>query len=420
MKHFYKFPIIENISDVLPAIKDAPEFAVSEKEGGYTVVNYHMATKDTFPPIVDGVDDHYARVRRECRGIIFETSTGRLISRPYHKFFNVNERAETLSEELNILWPHVILEKLDGSMIRPFYVNGQIRWGTKMGLTDVAMPAEAFAVARTNYVRFAEVYLSIDCTPLFEWCSRSQKIVLDYPQDRLVLTGMRVNRSGNYYTQPVLEQVGNEWGIDLVQPIYQKIKIEDMKHFQDHVAAMENTEGYVLRWTDGHMVKIKCDWYLALHKAKAALMQEKGLIELILDEKLDDLKAVLEPVDREAVDEYADAFNIGVQKTVHSVEDDFFDYWDDQKQNWISNGINAVLCENLEEVERLKKKNFALWVNEKIDPSLRSIMFKMYSGMDAKESILDAIRKNLGTQKNVDKVRGLFGCVTWKGLANGN
>jgi len=33
----YEFPEIYNIKDVLPAIKDRPEFVVAEKEG-YTVV----------------------------------------------------------------------------------------------------------------------------------------------------------------------------------------------------------------------------------------------------------------------------------------------------------------------------------------------------------------------------------------------
>ena len=52
------------------------------------------------------------------------------------KFFNVNEREETLIQHIDFSQPHLILEKLDGSMITPFEVDSRIRWGTKMGLTD--------------------------------------------------------------------------------------------------------------------------------------------------------------------------------------------------------------------------------------------------------------------------------------------
>jgi hypothetical protein len=37
----YKFPLINNISDVLPAIAGRDEFVVTEKEG-YTVINYNV------------------------------------------------------------------------------------------------------------------------------------------------------------------------------------------------------------------------------------------------------------------------------------------------------------------------------------------------------------------------------------------
>ena len=41
----YEFPIIRNISDVLPAIHGRDEFVVAEKEG-YTVINYNVMMAD--------------------------------------------------------------------------------------------------------------------------------------------------------------------------------------------------------------------------------------------------------------------------------------------------------------------------------------------------------------------------------------
>jgi len=44
----YDFPLIQHINDVLPAIKDSPEFIVAQKDG-YQVINYVVAPSDTFP-----------------------------------------------------------------------------------------------------------------------------------------------------------------------------------------------------------------------------------------------------------------------------------------------------------------------------------------------------------------------------------
>ena len=126
----YEFPLIRNISDVLPAIAGRDEFVVAEKEG-YTVINYNVMFADTFPDVDSGrttisgerIQNFDAAIRRECRGIIFDTATGEILRRPFHKFFNVNERDETQDHRVDLSRPHAILEKLDGSMIAPFIVN---------------------------------------------------------------------------------------------------------------------------------------------------------------------------------------------------------------------------------------------------------------------------------------------------------
>ncbi len=92
----YNFPMIRHISDVLPHIEGREEFIVAEREG-YTVVNYVVAMADTFNMYPAGYDgslstyDLGGAMRRECRGLIFGDD-GHLMSRPFHKFFNINER----------------------------------------------------------------------------------------------------------------------------------------------------------------------------------------------------------------------------------------------------------------------------------------------------------------------------------------
>lgn len=108
----YKFPEIRTIADVLPAIEGRSEFIVAEREFG-TVINYVVAMADTFK--MEGPDDVMGAIRRECRGLIFAPD-GTLMSRPFHKFFNVNEKDETQINALDMSQPHVVMEKMDGCL----------------------------------------------------------------------------------------------------------------------------------------------------------------------------------------------------------------------------------------------------------------------------------------------------------------
>ena len=179
----YEFPHINNINDVLPAIADSDEFIVAERDG-YTVINYLVAFDKTFP-VVDSVE---AAIRRECRGLVFDTN-GAVLSRRFHKFFNAGERPETTGVALDR--PHVILEKLDGSMITPLMIDDRVCWGTKMGLTEIGLSVREFVNMNPHrhFDMFARFCYDRNITPIFEFCSRSNRVVIDHPSDRLVLLG---------------------------------------------------------------------------------------------------------------------------------------------------------------------------------------------------------------------------------------
>jgi RNA ligase len=190
----YKFPVIHTIDDVLPHIEGREEFIVAEREFG-TVINYMVAMADTFD--MNGTDDLGGAIRRECRGIKFYPD-GRIAARPFHKFFNVGERAETLVHSVDFSCDHRILTKLDGSMIHPILVGGYVRLCTKMGITEVAMNAEEYTSKNSRYNAFMKWAMDNDLTPLFEWCSRKNRIVIDYPEDSLTLLAVRHNITGEY------------------------------------------------------------------------------------------------------------------------------------------------------------------------------------------------------------------------------
>lgn len=403
----YKFPEIRHLDDVRDAIAGRDEFIIAERDWGY-VVNYMVNMPDTFPPVLKTVidievrdgDEHFiahetvydlhAAIRRECRGMLFYPN-GDLMSRRLHKFFNVNERDETQAHVIDFNRPHVILEKLDGSMITPVFWNG-VRWGTKMGITAVAEPVEKFVAERDNYTQLAQECHVRGMTPTFEWCSRKQRIVIDYPEDRLVLTAIRHNVSGEYIKYAELLEWGAVYGIEVVRAF--EGNLENMERLLAETRDLEGAEGWIIRFDDGDMYKIKGEWYCRIHKTKDNLTLEKNLVELIVNEKLDDAKAFMLDDDRHRVEQFENEFWDGFYKQVHSYERYY----------------NTVVASGLD------RKRYALeWkpTIERNDPVAPQIVFGCFAGRKVSDMLLDILRKNCNTQTKIDAVRHLWGGARW-------
>ena len=395
----YKFPHIDHLDQVLEAIDGVDGFIVAQRDWG-TVVNYVQMGPDMFPEVHTAggsarMREHQTRlkaIRRECRGIAFSPD-GKLISRPLHKFWNAGEKRETLLENIDLSKPHVIMTKMDGSMIRPIPVADGYRLGTKMGVTDVALQAENFLRGAPNIDRFIRDSLEQGYTAIFEWCSRQQKIVIDYPRDRLVLIAVRHIHSGEYMTYHQMQELAAEYQLDLVQ-VYAGT-VENMQHLVEYTRGLEDQEGWVIRWNDGHMCKLKADAYVRIHRAKDALMQEKNLIELMLTEKLDDVKGFLPHEDLARIEVYEREFWQGVQDTA---------------AGW---NLNYQTVRKRFGTDR---KTFALeWANG-FDAHLRSLIFRAWDNpdFDWRLGVLGVIGKNLSSQTRVDEARYLHGAGPWR------
>ena len=311
----YKFPEIRTINDVLPHIEGRDEFIVAEREG-YTVINYVVSMTNTFD--MTGPDDLGGAIRRECRGLIFYPD-GRIMSRPFHKFFNVNEREETQQHlvELDLLFDHELMEKMDGSMIRPVYVNGCVRLGTKMGVTEVAMAAETYVAGRTDsgeIWNWLDRCVKIGVTPIFEFVAPTNQIVIPYEKPDLVLLAIRHNETGNYLGH----QNSVPAGITRV-PVYGSVQ----GNLSDYIArarAREGREGDIVRFADGHMLKIKNDWYVRIHKTMDRVRFDRHIVELILNEQLDDAIGMLPVVEADRIRKFEADFWYAFQRTEHQLE----------------------------------------------------------------------------------------------------
>lgn len=401
----YPFPYIEDIEQVRAAIAGYDEFKEIVK-GDYTVFNYLVNFENTFSPVMvyddDGCEwfDIPAMIRRECRGLVFNTQTGKLIRRPYHKFFNVNEKYETQISSLDFTEDHYIYEKLDGSMIAPFRIeeNTPIIWGTKMGQTDISVDVMKWISHNIDYIDMVDHCLKTNHTPIFEWCSRSNRVVIDHPVDRLVLTGVRHIYSGEYFGILDLEDLANIFDVECIRVFRE----HDFKSMQKALESdLEGSEGFVVRFDEsGHMVKAKGSWYMQLHKTLEHIQHEKDLIHLILSDKLDDAKSFLPSDLVEKLDTFGKNMFINMRKNADLMTWEAVEFFD---------------------ASRGSKKKFAEMVK---DTKESGFYFKVYDFMAEHENaqeaieytfelIKDKVSKNLSTQTKVDSIRHLIG-VKWE------
>jgi RNA ligase len=384
----YDFPEIDHIDDVIPHIEDWQEFKVMQKDW-YTVINYMVAFEETFSLVRER--SHYnMKIRRECRGMIFDTATGNLISRPYHKFFNVGEREETNLDKIDLTQPHVVLEKLDGSMIRPIPTPEGFRLGTKAGITDVAMNAEYFVADKPEYAKFIKSSFSCGLTPIFEWCSRKNRIVVDYSEDNLILTAVRDMRSGNYIPYSQMVETGKNYDIPVVKAIAGDET--DIEKIVDHIRKWDDGEGVVIRFDNGHMVKIKADEYILRHRSKEQINSEKNIIQVILNDSVDDMIPLLTPEDAQRLKDFQQKFWCAVDE--------------------VSSDLTKIFKGG--DMMYPDKKEFAVeFVNRMLLPIHRPFMFGMKQGKDCKQLLTDSIEKSLTSQTKLNDSRWMFGGISW-------
>lgn len=274
----YKFPEIRHLDDVLDAIKDNSEFILADK-GDYKVVNYVVDTGETFSREHEGWE-----IRRECRGLIFDKS-GYISSRPFHKFANFGQWPETQVSNIDFSKVQFLMNKADGSFIRPFIVDGLMSYGTKMGVTETALQAQE--VIDRKFKRYND--FSLEClanriTPIFEFTSPKNRIVLDYAEEGMWLLGMRHMITGNYidiYHNDLVDK----FDIDLVE------RFDFPQYSQESLLRMakeKGIEGYVWEFPGGHRVKAKTEEYVNLHRVFDAMTKERHIVVAIIDGILDD------------------------------------------------------------------------------------------------------------------------------------
>lgn len=278
------FHPISHIDDIRPAVEHKREIRFHRQPNGLTVGCYQFMDSSTF-------DSPQAL---ECRGIAFNED-GSVASRPLHKFFNLGEKEhlspDRLAQRKDLV---AVFEKLDGSMLATAWVNGEVHWRSKKSFTSdvVRLTLGLLKQPQFSHINtFAHEVASQGMTAIFEMMHPEARIVVEAPQPSLRLLHVRDNHSGAYVMlqkdHPIHDLVARH-GIEKA-PRFEGLALEDVLR---KLETMQNQEGYVLQFADGDMVKLKCPWYLRLHRS-VTFLRERDIALSALNEELDDLKAVL-------------------------------------------------------------------------------------------------------------------------------
>ncbi|ELR12940.1 uncharacterized protein ACA1_096000 [Acanthamoeba castellanii str. Neff] len=305
------FPQDINIEEIRKAIQGRDDFREVKNADFSSFVYFLGMAKDIFPDPATAPDAETAyhwRLRRECRGIIFSHATGKVLSRRFHKFFNVNETEEVEAGKINLNRPFIILEKLDGSMV----------FATKNGVTDTSKLVESY-VARSDipYLEYSARWVDKGYSPIYEWCSQKSRVVLDYPEDTLTLISVRHVHTGDYVPFFEMQKHARHHGIPVVTcRTAEEVGVGSITEFEQFQKTIREKniglEGFVIRFENGEMYKIKTAWYCDLNKtldlvsrSRSQHGSEMDVWKVILEEKYDDLRTWLAADDRNAMDHFA-------------------------------------------------------------------------------------------------------------------
>lgn len=194
---------------------------------------------------------------RHARGIIFEKKTGRLIAKPFPKFFNLGEMEEVSLSNLP-KERYRVFEKADGSLGIIYYYGGKWNVATRGSLNSeqAIKGAEMLKKYRTQFLDTQVTYLAEIIYP-------ENKIIVNYgSEEKLVMLGAyqtriewelpfdEVKQAADMALMPIAKEYG--------------YTIEQMIELQKTLPKDE--EGFVVRFESGTRVKIKGHEYLKIAK----------------------------------------------------------------------------------------------------------------------------------------------------------
>ena len=187
-----------------------------------------------------------------ARCLILDHVEKKVVATPFPKFFNWGETDYYPDDE-----ELTAFEKMDGCLGTVFNHKGVWRFASKSSLAGPVAERGQLLLDRVD-----KKGLNEGTTYMFELLTPIMRIVVPYTTEELVMLA-GYNEQGFEIPWSYVEDAAAESGLNVP-------KIKRFKSMADCVAYTEplgyQEEGYVVRFSSGHRVKVKSDGYLVKHK----------------------------------------------------------------------------------------------------------------------------------------------------------
>ncbi|MFA5207289.1 MAG: RNA ligase [Candidatus Paceibacterota bacterium] len=294
-----------------------------------------------------------------CRGLVIDAE-GNILARPFEKFMNYEEYDPS---EIDWSKDFDVFEKMDGSLIIIFYYEPRMKWivaSRGSFISEQALEAQKM-ITVTDYGK-----LDIEYTYLFEAIYPENRIVVNYGNRRELVLLTKINTNTG-------AEINNDELVNKYSKHFTVVKKFQLKSFDELKQLIkngeDNSEGFVIRFSDGLRLKMKFAEYCRLH-------------------------AILTNVSNLTVWEHL-INNYDFDALYDRVPDEFY--------NWLKRTIKAIQSE-FNEIERKALKEFIriYYVNgitvrkdfamEAIKTEYQSILFKLYDKRSYDEIIWKLVR----------------------------
>ena len=327
-----------------------------------TIWNYSQATQ---------YEGKWDEITLACRGLITENTTGKIIVRPFPKFFNYEEFPNDVPFESS---EYVyVQDKMDGSLGILFNYNNEWIMATRGSFTS-EQAVKGLEMLKSKYILDVfEPSVAYLCEIIYD----ENRIVVNYDFEGVKFLGAVINWNFNGWKESDWSEL--HWTTAKMYFNMSGIKEDDIvnceqvfKPTKDLYKVLKekntpNNEGFVLRFHPSNKrVKIKFEEYIRLHRIMTEI-STKSVWECL--SRGDDMYKILEDVPDEffnKIDEYVEELTVMYMVI-------------EQEYNWIFNKLRTI--EDRAEFANLAKKF-----------KYPQLLFKMLDGSDYSETLWRIIK----------------------------
>ena len=268
-----------NDAIALTLLPNSPFYEIKTVVDEYVIslFNYRMASSSDFK--IPGAS--------EIRGIsyVFDKDGSYKVFPLLEKFFNLNQVEDTLYSAVKDLKVKSVYNKEDGSVASFIRLpNGKVLGKSKMSFdTEQAIGITRVYNTNSSVKRLVDWTLDNNMTAIFEYVAPTNRIVLRYIKEDLILLRLRDNSTGELLDLANFKDIIG--GVS-VAPL-ENYTLDELISMAKYV---EDKEGWIVEFYNDLMLKVKTSFYFKMHGLYTEdLHKENIIIGYILSDEIDDV-----------------------------------------------------------------------------------------------------------------------------------